>query len=335
MTKPEPIIPTVLGKGTISAESAEALFSGGLVAIRNWTVFEVTGPGAVACVQGVLTNDVEVHGEHSFTYGAVLTPKGMIIADMWAARDRDRMLLYAPAAASEALTATFAKFFPPRLAKVTDVSGSVVSLQLIGPEATSRLEEAEIELPEPGHLAEVVFDGRPCLVQMPIGQAPFVAQLHASRSEAEPIIAAMEGAGFTVADEDILELARIVSGWPRLGAEIDHKTLPQEVRFDEIHGVSYTKGCYTGQETVARIHFRGHPNKELMGLTWEEDPSFTEIDITQGQSPMGRVSSIAWLPQLDQYVGLGIVKSTVDVARPVTAANASATITPLPFPIDD
>ena len=64
--------------------------------------------------------------------------------------------------------------------------------------------------------------------------------------------------------------ARILAGWPALGVEIDEKTLPQEVRYDEIGGVSYTKGCYTGQETVARLHFRGHTNRELRGLAWRE-----------------------------------------------------------------
>ena len=68
-----------------------------------------------------------------------------------------------------------------------------------------------------------------------------------------------------------MQAARILAGWPALGAEIDERTLPQEVRYDEIGGVSYTKGCYTGQETVARLHFRGHPNRELRGLWWRSD----------------------------------------------------------------
>ena len=59
----------------------------------------------------------------------------------------------------------------------------------------------------------------------------------------------------------------------RLGHEIVEKTLVQEVRYDEIGGVSYTKGCYTGQETVARLHFRGHTNRELRGLRWMSAPA--------------------------------------------------------------
>ena len=79
------------------------------------------------------------------------------------------------------------------------------------------------------------------------------------------------GAGATGGTSEDREAARILAGWPRLGAEIEERTLPQEVRYDEIGGVSYTKGCYTGQETVARLHFRGHTNRELRGLAGRRD----------------------------------------------------------------
>ena len=128
-----------------------------------------------------------------------------------------------------------------------------------------------------------------------------------------------------------MELARILAGWPRLGAEIDDKTLPQEVRFDAINGVSYTKGCYTGQETVARLHFRGHTNKELVGLTWEGTIDPTDPTITQDDRPVGRVTSAAWLSPFQQYVGLGIVRRHTKRDQPVMAASSSADVVRLPF----
>src|SRR5262249_24994082 len=80
------------------------------------------------------------------------------------------------------------------------------------------------------------------------------------------------GSGGLAGDQRDLHGERLLGGWPTLGVEIDEKTLPQEVRYDEIGGVSYTKGCYTGQETVARLHFRGHTNRELRGLRWKGTP---------------------------------------------------------------
>src|SRR5258708_9948328 len=86
----------------------------------------------------------------------------------------------------------------------------------------------------------------------------------------------------------VLELGRILAGWPRLGAEIDQKTLPQEVRYDDINGVSYTKGCYTGQETVSRLHFRGHTNRHLGGLLWQAAPDLERPEIPHHRKPIVR-----------------------------------------------
>ena len=65
-------------------------------------------------------------------------------------------------------------------------------------------------------------------------------------------------------------IARVEAGWPEWGVDIDDTTIPQEANFDELHAISYTKGCYTGQETVARVHFRGHVNRHLRGLLFDD-----------------------------------------------------------------
>jgi folate-binding protein YgfZ len=97
---------------------------------------------------------------------------------------------------------------------------------------------------------------------------PFKAIVAAERSRTEDARSFLEKNGAWVGDAAHLATARVLAGWPSLGREIDEKTLPQEVRFDELGAVSYSKGCYTGQETVARVHFRGHPNRQLHGLVF-------------------------------------------------------------------
>jgi folate-binding protein YgfZ len=131
-----------------------------------------------------------------------------------------------------------------------------------------------------------------------------------------------------------LELARISWGWPELGVEIGEKTLPQEVRFDALNGVSYTKGCYTGQETVARLHFRGHSNRQLHGLMWEDSPNREASSIQQADKVVGRVTSIAWMPPLGQYIGLGFIHRKADLDAPFVAADAPAVIVDLPHGMD-
>ena len=102
--------------------------------------------------------------------------------------------------------------------------------------------------------------------------APFAFQITMASAQREPVWQRLVRAGAHSATPAALELTRILAGWPRLASEVDEKTIPQEVRFDEIGGVSYTKGCYTGQETVSRLHFRGHANRQLRGLLFESDP---------------------------------------------------------------
>src|SRR5207249_1848019 len=113
--------------------------------------------------------------------------------------------------------------------------------------------------------------------------------------------ARLGAAGAVPADAATLELARILAGWPRLGAEVDDKTIPQEVRYDELGGVSYTKGCYTGQETVSRLHFRGHTNRYLRGLLFDAEPPAAPADgwssVTHLDRDVGRVTSLAWVPE--------------------------------------
>ena len=125
------------------------------------------------------------------------------------------------------------------------------------------------------------------------------------------------------------EAARILAGWPALGAEIDDKTLPQEVRFDELGGVSYTKGCYLGQETVARIHFRGHPNRELRGLEWEDALPLNGRAIEGMGREAGTVRSTLIVG--GRRLGLAPIRREVATGDLVVAGGRPARVVALPF----
>jgi folate-binding protein YgfZ len=122
----------------------------------------------------------------------------------------------------------------------------------------------------------------------------------------------------------------VLAGWPALGHEIDEKTLPQEVRFDEIGGVSYTKGCYVGQETVARVHFRGHPNRHLEGLLFEREPTTHSAVLAEGND-VGRVTAQVWLGSKHRWLGLAVLRREVDPGSSLVASGVGATVVPLPF----
>jgi folate-binding protein YgfZ len=165
---------------------------------------------------------------------------------------------------------------------------------------------------------------------------PFEVQLTVSGLDTGALDAALSRAGARPQPPAALELARILAGWPGLGVEVDERTIPQEVRFDEIGGVSYTKGCYTGQETVSRLHFRGHTNRQLRGLVFDAQPG-ADAAVRGADRELGRVTSVAWIPAggrtpaAGRWIGLAVVRREVAAGATVRAAGVGAHVVDLPF----
>lgn len=311
---------------------ADAVLDASVVASTDVAVVDVTGPGAAQCVQGLITNDVDQPGDGALQYTAFLTPKGMIVTDAWVARSGGAITLALPSDGLAPVLEILQRSLPPRLARATDRSHELEVVRLLGPRALEMATAAGIAVPGPGRISSAVVGGLACTVARPPSAiAPFALQITVSRAQAPALRSRITEAGAAAGDPADLELSRILAGWPRLGAEIDRKTLPQEVRFDELNGVSYTKGCYTGQETVARLHFRGHPNRQLVGVEWETTPDLSFATVLHEGRDVGRVSTAVWLAPLGQHLGLAIVRRDLPVPETAMVAGAQARLVPLPF----
>ncbi len=311
----------------VPPESLNAVESGAVVALPSVTAFEITGRGRVECMQGLVSCDLHRAGGPSFLYGAMLTPKGMIVCDLWLALLEERLIVVTAAAGRDAVLAMLERFMPPRLARYTEVSNELPTIRLVGPRATQVAAEAAVPIPQPGRVVE----SEDAIVARPERDEPFSLQVQCRPDAVERSLAALTVAGAQRGGHGALEVARVLDGWPRLGAEIDSKTLPQEVRYDDLGAVSYSKGCYVGQETVARLHFRGHANRRLQGLVWHERPDPTIRAITYADTEVGRTTSIVSLDASNRYFGLGIVRKEIATGSIVVAAGTSATVTDLPF----
>ncbi|HUL69185.1 MAG TPA: hypothetical protein VLT17_02980 [Gemmatimonadales bacterium] len=314
----------------------ERLRHGTVVVVDQPAVFEVTGSGALPCLQGLLTNDLVTPGENSLVYGALLTAKGMIVVDHWVIRRPSGFTMISPIETRERSKELFARSLPPRLAKAQDQTGSRGVAWLYGDTARATLGRlGKSPMPEgPGRVTD--WDGGALLVARPGPAAPFAALVAGASAEVEKLAADLVRAGAARGDETDRMAARILAGWPAVGAEIDEKTLPQEARYDEIDGVSYTKGCYTGQETVARVHFRGHPNRMLRGLLWsgsaKVEPGATLVAQAAEPGPVkpvGTVESILRLP--DRTLGLSVLRREIPAGGRVTANESVAEVVTLPF----
>src|SRR2546427_8928608 len=133
-----------------------ALQTGAVIGPADVGVLAVSGPGAVQCIQGLLTNDIEKPGDDAFVYGALLTPKGMIVVDGWAARQGTTVTLTVPAEARERALAIFMRALPPRLAQPRDQSPEVAVFRLAGPQALVIAQAAGLVLPPaPGRVTRL------------------------------------------------------------------------------------------------------------------------------------------------------------------------------------
>jgi len=281
-----------------------------------------------------VTCDVEQPGDADHLFGALLTAKGMIVAPLWITRLADALLVEVPEAAATAVTAVFERSLPPRLCRAEDETAATASIGVYGPGARSvvagvlgdavpaaagragvlRRDGAEIVATR---VAARGLDGVECLVPAAGGPA---------------LLAALRGRGARDLPAALVEERRILAGVPRLGAEIDDRTLPQEVRLDELGAVSYTKGCYLGQETVARVHFRGHPNRRLAGLALEREPASLPLEIVADGQPAGRLSSACWWDGGGTWVGLAVVRRSVATGAVVQLpGHGAATVRDLPW----
>jgi len=136
--------------------------------------------------------------------------------------------------------------------------------------------------------------------------------------------------------------ARIEAGRPAWGIDVDDTTIPQEANLDDLHAISYTKGCYTGQEVVARVHFRGHVNRHLRGLAYPPDrgtlPVGARLLDAEGRDA-GDVRSVAISPRIGG-IAIGMVRREVALGATLTvraadgtAEDRHATVSSLPFPL--
>ncbi|HSE28476.1 MAG TPA: hypothetical protein VLA95_09625 [Gemmatimonadales bacterium] len=292
---------------------------------RDAAVFRVDGGGALDCLQGIFCNDLAAPGDGSLVYGAFLSPKGMILADAWVLRVAGSFTIILPAAARHAAQELFRRSLPPRLARARDESDAWRVAWIGGGHGREALDRwLGAESPAPGR-ARAPADG----FLVAAAAAPFAALAVGAAAAVGAALVELRAAGGTEAGPSDLEALRILAGWPAFGAEIDEKTLPQEVRFDEIGGLSYSKGCYVGQETVARLHFRGHANRELRGLVWERSLPAAD-DLRRDGKPVGRLRSLLVLP--GRALGLAPLRREVALGETVDGGGAPARVAGLPFP---
>ena len=319
----------------VSPAEREALVTRAAVITRaDLARFQLTGGGRVACLQGLLSSDVDKAGQDSHTFGALLTSKGMIVAPLWVMRTADALLLEAPASAAAEIEAALQRSLPPRLCRYAVSTAESASVCLYGPAAAAALAAVAGSAgpPVPGRVAHLRHGGSAFLAARIVARGLDGFDCIVPAGTAGGLVARLEKEGAAPVMGALLEERRILAGFPQLGAEIDDKTLPQEARLDELGAVSYTKGCYLGQETVARVHFRGHANRYLAGVAMEQLPGALPTPLMAGERTAGRLTSACWWEAGGCYAGLAVLRREVRPGDTVTAPDGLlGTVRELPW----
>src|SRR3954468_9439346 len=252
----------------------------------------LTGGEAAEYLQGQITNDVEALAPGEGCYAALLSHKGKIVADMRVLRGPDFIWLDTEPAALPVMLRNAQMFGIGRDVHAEDVSAGYAILSLIGPAARDAL---EVEPPD----AEYAWvDGEHGMYVATDAGVDVICPA----ADADGVRAAL---GIERVSEDAAECLRIESGRPRLGIDIGSETIPEEAGLNE-RAVSFTKGCYVGQETVARLHYKGKPNRHLRGIRLR-DAAVPGTALHLGDREVGRIPPAFISPPLGP-IALGFVR---------------------------
>ena len=289
----------------------------------------LSGGGAKEFLQGQVSNDVEALAPGHGCYAALLTPKGKMIADLRILDAGDELLLDTERVALQELFNVLRRFslgYDATLHKRTLERGL---LSLVGPDVAALLGEAVAGLgpDEHDHAARDVLGVPARAIRTDLG-----VDLLCDAQDTERLAAALHDAGAVTISEATAETLRVERGRPRYGVDLDDTVIPQEASLNA-RAVSFTKGCYVGQETVARLHYRGKPNRSLRGLRLAE-PAARGAEITFEGRIVGRLGSVAQSPALGT-IGLALVRREAPPGSPVRVGgedeSVEAVVVELPF----
>ncbi|MEE8560391.1 MAG: hypothetical protein V3S91_00300 [Gemmatimonadota bacterium] len=287
---------------TASPTEYRALFeSAALLEDSDRSVIRIDGDRADEMLHGLVTNRVKGMRAHRAVYAFMLTPKGRLVAALRLLRLDGGYWLDLPALCQEAVLAHLRKYLPPIFAtfEPTDIR----RIGVVGPLAASAL---DAWAGEPISLDMAALEGRPLergdgariLVRREdvegAGYDVYVAG-DAVRSVLAALKEAIATVGGGVVGRDTWEVFRVEHGIPVWDADFDQGNLPQELGQDE-RAISFDKGCYTGQEVVARIHFRGHVNRILRGFRLPR-PVAAGQPLYDGERERGVITSPAVSPR--------------------------------------
>jgi len=276
----------------------------------------LTGGDRIRFLHGQVTNDIKALQTGSGCYAAIVNAKGRMEADASVYCLADELLLDLEPSLGPAVATRLDKFIVADDVQVIDVSTAYGLITVLGPAGTLCLSHLKLLTIAPGTELQIVKSNDPEFSEVYVSRnsrlrtAGYDLFVPANAFETlwtriEEVVHELGGqpVGF-----EAFEIARIEAGMPRFGADMDSTTFPQEAGI-ETRAVSYSKGCYIGQEVLNRIHTMGHVNRVLYRLDFDPTVAPQRGDkLFHDGKEVGQLTSVARSLKADRFVGLGYLR---------------------------
>jgi len=277
----------------------------------------IWGKEAVQFLDGMISNNVKALQDGAQMLAAFPNAQGRLLAVVRVLRQRDKFLIETEEATRDKVFQNLFRFTFAGDFFVEDLSDHWRYFEAFGS--------------EPPEITDGLVDAVGGLALVGNSTMGYIAPIDL----AEAFLDSLRGSETLTISDDLYETLRIEGGIPKYGIDIDETTIVPEIGLEEM--ISYKKGCYVGQEIIARIHFRGHVAKQLTGLVSEPGAIatgfFPGAELTDGNGKnAGRITSVTHSPKLEKTIALAFVRyDYLAVGTELMAGNSKVVVTDLPF----
>jgi folate-binding protein YgfZ len=306
-------------------------------------LFAVSGKEAIQFLDGMITNDMKTLAGGAQMLAAFPNAQGRLLAVVRILRQGDRFLIETEEATREKVFNNLFRFTFAGDFFVEDLSEFFRYFEVFEAESAASLTAG---LRTQNATSDTVGQPTPAVAPASVGSMSFtsgrIPGYFVPSDAAGAFKSTLQANGAAEISADLFETLRIESGIPKYGIDMDENTIVPELGLDGM--ISYTKGCYIGQEIIARIHFRGHVAKQLAGLIFDQ-PAGEQETRPAGSMPQpgnelatadgknaGRITSVAFSPKLGSNIALAFVRyDYLAAGTKLDGGDLSATVSKLPF----
>lgn len=328
-------VQTALQFGDIGSEFRE-LGSGCAMYDLAWRAkIEVTGTDRIRWLNGMVTNNIKDLPLNRGNYSFVLNPQGRILGDLYTYNRGEYLLIDTEYSQLENLLKLLRRYIIMDKVELIDKSSELGAIGLQGAKANEILRKLELEDPglEPMQLAEMNWNGIPVTLTRMASPEFVTYELWVPIDGLSRLWTALHQAGAVPVGTEALEKFRVAIGFPKYGADIRDRDLPQETKQD--HALNFSKGCYIGQEIVERIRSRGNVHRLFQTFRLDgEFPSLGSKFQSDGKD-VGEITSVARVPtdNGEQIIALGYIRREALGGSAITYPGGEARVADAPVPL--